>query len=69
MNRQTLITAIASVIAFILLVINTIAGTNFSMSEDVITSVATLLSVAVMWFIHRRNNHMDMFMRSIIVNR
>lgn len=51
MNRQTLITAIASVIAFILLVINTIAGTNFSMSEDVITSVATLLSVAVMWFI------------------
>lgn len=51
MNRQTLITAIASVIAFILLVINTIFKTDLQVSEEVITSIATLLAVAVTWFI------------------
>ena len=51
MDRSTLITAIASAIAFILLCINTIAGTNLTVSEDVLTSVATLLAVGVMWFI------------------
>ena len=50
MNR-TLITAIASVIAFILLVINTVFKTNFSVDEEVITSIATLIAVGVMWFI------------------
>ena len=56
MNRQTLITAIASAIAFILLCINTIAGTNLSVGEDVITSVATLLAAGVMWFISHYYN-------------
>lgn len=50
MNR-TLITAIASVIAFILLVINTIFKTDFQVSEEVMTSIATLLACGVMWFI------------------
>lgn len=56
MNRQTLITAIASAIAFILLCINTIAGTNITISEDVITSIATLLAVGVMWAISNYYN-------------
>lgn len=50
MNR-TLITAIASLIAFILLVINTIFKTDFQVSEEVMTSIATLLACGVMWFI------------------
>lgn len=49
--NKTLVTAIASVIAFILLVINTIAGTNFAVSEDVLTSIAVLIAAGVMWFI------------------
>ena len=49
--NKTLITAIASVIAFILLVINTIFKTDFSIDEEVITSIATLIAVGVMWFI------------------
>ena len=49
--NKTLITAIASAIAFILLCINTIFKTDFTMDEEVITSIATLLSVGVMWFI------------------
>lgn len=56
MNRQTLITAIASIIAFILLVINTIAGTDLQLSEDVITSIATLVSVGVLWAISNYYN-------------
>ena len=51
MNKETIITAIASVIAFILLTINTIAGTNFEVGSDVTTSIATLLFAGVMWFI------------------
>jgi hypothetical protein len=49
--NKTLATAIASVIAFILLVINTIAGTNFAIPEDVLSSIAVLLAGGVMWFI------------------
>lgn len=49
--NKTLITAIASAIAFILLVINTIFKTDFSVDEEVITSIATLLACGVMWFI------------------
>lgn len=51
MNKKTLATAIASVIAFVLLVINTFAGTNLSVPEDVINAIATLLAVGIMWFI------------------
>ena len=50
-NKETIITAIASVIAFILLTINTIAGTNFDVGSDVTTSIATLVFAGVMWFI------------------
>ena len=53
MNRKTkaLITAVASAIAFIILCVNTFAGTNIQVPADVITSVATLLVVAGMWII------------------
>lgn len=53
MDRKTkaLITAVASAIAFIILCINTLAGTNIQVPADVITSVATLLVVAGMWII------------------
>lgn len=50
MNR-TLITAIVSAIVFIILCINTIAGTNIQVNEEIIQSVAVLISVGVMWFI------------------
>ena len=53
MDRKTkaLITAVASAIAFIILCINTFAGTNIQVPEDVINAIATLLAVGVMWFI------------------
>ena len=53
MNRKTkaLITAVASAIAFTILCINTFAGTNIQVPEDVINAIATLLAVGVMWFI------------------
>lgn len=51
MNKKTMITAITSVIAFILLVINTIAGTNIEIAPDVLTSIATLIFAGIMWFI------------------
>lgn len=56
MNKQTLITAVASAIAFVLLVINTIAGTDIKVSEDVITSIATLVAVAITWAIGNYKN-------------
>lgn len=51
MNKETLITAIASVIAFILVCINTLAGTDFQIPEDVIFSIATLIFAGGMWFV------------------
>lgn len=51
MDKRTLITAVASVIAFIILCINTFAGTDIQVPEDVINAVATLLAVGIMWFI------------------
>lgn len=66
MNKQTLVTAIASLIAFVLLCINTIAGTNLAVSEDVITSIATLLAVGVMWSIsHYYNQDYSMVARKM----
>ena len=56
MNKKTLATAIASVIAFVLLVINTFAGTNLSVPEDVINAIATLLAVGIMWAISHYYN-------------
>lgn len=51
MVNKTLITAIVSAIVFIILCINTIAGTNIQVNEEIIQSVAVLISVGVMWFI------------------
>lgn len=66
MNKKTLVTAIASLIAFVLLCINTIAGTNLEVSEDVITSIATLLAVGVMWSIsHYYNQDYSMVARKM----
>ena len=58
MNRKTkaLITAVASVIAFIILCINTFAGTNIQIPADVITSIATLLATGIMWAISHYYN-------------
>lgn len=66
MNKQTLVTAIASLIAYVLLCINTIAGTNLEVSEDVITSIATLLAVGVMLSIsHYYNQDYSMVARKM----
>lgn len=51
MDKRTLITAVASVIAFIILCINTFAGTDIQVPEDAINAIATLLAVGIMWFI------------------
>lgn len=53
MSRKTkaLITAIASVIAFILLVINTMTGLKIELSPETINAIATLMAVGIMWFI------------------
>lgn len=51
MNKETLITAVASAIVFLILCINTFAGTNIHVPEDVINAIATLLAVGIMWFI------------------
>lgn len=51
MNRNTLITAIASAIAFILLVIKMLTGIDFTVSADVITAIATLMATGVLWFV------------------
>lgn len=56
MDKRTLITAVASVIAFIILCINTFAGTDIQVPEDVINAVATLLAVGIMWFISHYYN-------------
>ena len=66
MNKRTLITAIASIITFVLLCINTIAGTNLTVSEDVITSISTLLAVGVLWAIsHYYNQDYSMVARKM----
>lgn len=58
MERKTkaLITLIASVIAFIALVINTFMGTNIELSPEMVESIATLLAVAIMWAISHYYN-------------
>ena len=51
MERKTkaLITLIASVIAFIILVINTFTGLKIELSPETIEAAATLLAVGIMW--------------------
>lgn len=58
MDRRTkaLATAIASAIAFVLLVVNTLSGQEFTLSEEVVNSIATLVAVGVMWFISHYYN-------------
>lgn len=48
---KALITAIASIIAFILLVINTLTGLKIELSPETINAIATLAAVGIMWFI------------------
>lgn len=50
-KRKALVTAIASVIAFILLVINTLTGLKIELSPETINAIATLAAVGIMWFI------------------
>lgn len=50
-KKKALVTAIASVIAFILLVINTFTGANIQLDPEMIESIATLVAVGIMWFI------------------
>lgn len=56
MNKKTLVTAVASVIAFILLVINTIFNTDFQIPADIVESLAVLIATGVMWFISHYYN-------------
>ena len=51
MDKRTLITAVASVIAFIILCINTLTGLKIELSPETINAIATLLAVGIMWFI------------------
>lgn len=53
MDRKTkaLITAVASVIAFIILCINMLTGLTIELSPETINAVATLLAIGIMWFI------------------
>ena len=51
MKKSTLVTAIASLIAYILLVINTVSGTDFALPADVLSSIAVLLATLIMWVI------------------
>ena len=56
MNKETIITAVASVIVFIILCVNTFAGTDIQVPEDVIMSIATLLAAGIMWAISHYYN-------------
>lgn len=58
MNRKTkaLMTLIASVIAFIILVINTFTGLKIELSPETIEATATLLAVGIMWAISHYYN-------------
>lgn len=58
MERKTkaLVTLIASVIAFILLVINTLTGLKIELSPETINAIATLAAVGIMWFISHYYN-------------
>lgn len=47
--NKTLATAVTSVIVFILLCINTFAGTDIHVSEDVLTSLGVLIAAGIMW--------------------
>ncbi len=56
MNKKTLVTAVASVIAFILLTINTIFNTDFQIPVDVVESMSILIATGIMWFISHYYN-------------
>lgn len=54
--KKSLVTAIVSVIVFVLLVINTIFGTNLEVPTDILESVAVLIATGIMWFISHYYN-------------
>jgi protein-S-isoprenylcysteine O-methyltransferase Ste14 len=54
--KKSLVTAIVSVIVFILLVINTIFDTNLEVPADILESVAVLIATGIMWFISHYYN-------------
>ena len=56
MRKETLITAIASIIAFILVVIKMLTGVEFNVDSDVITALATIIAAGIMWFISNYYN-------------
>lgn len=49
--NKTLVNAVSATIIFILMAINLIAKTNFQLSEDALQTIATLIAVAISWFI------------------
>ena len=51
MEKRTLITAVASVIVFLILCINTVTGLKIELSPETINAIATLIAVGIMWFI------------------
>lgn len=54
--KKSLVTAIVSMIVFILLVINTIFDTNLEVPADILESVAVLIATGIMWFISHYYN-------------
>ena len=54
--KKSLVTAIVSVIVFILLVISTIFDTNLEVPADILESVAVLIATGIMWFISHYYN-------------
>ena len=54
--KKSLVTAIVSMIVFILLVINTIFGTDVKVPADILESVAVLIATGIMWFISHYYN-------------
>lgn len=54
--KKSLVTAIVSMIVFILLVINTIFDTNLEVPADILESVAVLIATGIMWSISHYYN-------------
>ena len=54
--KKSLVTAIVSMIVFILLVINTIFDTNLEVPADILESVAVLIATGIMSFISHYYN-------------
>lgn len=51
MDKKTIATLVASIITFVLLCINTIFGTDFSIATDTLASISALVATGILWAI------------------